>query len=61
MGLPQDWIINECFGLDEECLSFVPQPVVAVIAVFEDLIKDGTSKTLGDPSLPVEFYMKQTA
>lgn len=24
VGLSKDWIINECFGLDEECLSFVP-------------------------------------
>ena len=42
VGLPADWIVNEVFGLDEECLSFVPQPTLAVIAVFESLIKDGS-------------------
>lgn len=60
VGLPEDWIINECFGLDDDCLSFVPQPTLAVIAVFESLVKDGSHKEMGDLSLPVPFYMKQT-
>ena len=60
VGLPDDWVIAECFGLDDDCLSFVPQPTIAVIAVFENLVKDGSYKEMGDPSLPVDFYMKQT-
>jgi ubiquitin carboxyl-terminal hydrolase L3 len=60
VGLPKDWIINECFGLDDDCLSFVPQPAIAVIAVFESLVKDGSQTEVGDPSLAVDFYMKQT-
>ena len=61
VGLPEDWMINECFGLDEDCLSFVPKPTVAVIAVFESLVKDGSAyKEMGDPTLPIPFYMKQT-
>ena len=60
IGLPEAWSINECFGLDDDCLSFVPKPTLAVIAVFESLVKDGSQKELGDPSLPIPFYMKQT-
>jgi ubiquitin carboxyl-terminal hydrolase L3 len=60
VGLPQDWIIAECFGLDDECLSFVPQPALAVIAVIESLEADKGSRDLGDVTLPVDFYMKQT-
>ena len=44
VGLPQDWMIAECFGLDDDCLSFVPKPAIAVIAVFENLVKDGSHK-----------------
>jgi hypothetical protein len=58
VGLPAQWSINECFGLDDDCLSFVPQPALAVIAVFESLVKDGSKKELGDPALPISFYMK---
>lgn len=49
--------MNECFGLDDDCLSFVPQPTVAVIVTFE--AKDeGESKKLGDLGVKVPFYMK---
>jgi hypothetical protein len=43
-----------------EALSFVPKPVLAVIAVFENLVKDGSDKAKGDPFLPNAFFMKQT-
>ena len=59
VGLPSDWIVNECFGLDEDCLAFAPKPTIAVIATFES--KDsGASKQLGDTETSVPFYMKQT-
>jgi ubiquitin carboxyl-terminal hydrolase L3 len=58
VGLPQNWIIAECFGLDDDCLSFVPKPALAVIAVIESLEADKGSRDLGDLSLPVDFYMK---
>ena len=41
--------MNEVFGFDEDCLSFVPQPTLAVIATFERLHK-GEDKQKGDPS-----------
>lgn len=37
VGLPQDWIVSEVFGLDDDSLSFVPKPVIAVIATFESI------------------------
>lgn len=39
LGVPNDWVVGEVFGLDEDCLQFVPKPVVAVIATFENLKK----------------------
>lgn len=60
VGLPEDWQISECFGFDEDSLSFVPKPVVGVIAVFENLVKDGSHRETGDLATPVDFYMKQT-
>jgi hypothetical protein len=40
LGLPSDWIINEAFGLDDDCLSFVPKPTVAAIVTYEKLKKE---------------------
>ena len=61
VGLPEDWCIGECFGLDEDCLSFVPKPTIAVIAVFESLNKDSAAeRSTGDAAFPIPFYMKQT-
>ena len=39
VGMSKDWQVSEIFGLDEDCLSFVPKPVVSVIATFENLKK----------------------
>ena len=58
IGVPQDWIINQCFGLDDDCLSFVPKPTIAVIATFETLKKGATDR--GDLNNQVDYYMKQT-
>eukprot|EP00347_Sterkiella_histriomuscorum_P019140 403342795 len=59
LGVPANWVVGEVFGLDEECLQFVPQPVVAVIATFENLKKGEESK---EPTAhaDVSYYMKQT-
>ena len=47
VGLPEEWFISEVFGLDSDCLGFVPKPVIAVIATFESLKKSDPSS---DPS-----------
>lgn len=63
VGLPEDWFISEVFGLDEDCLSFVPKPVIAVIATFENLKKDQHEKE-DKPAADVAevpYYMKQTS
>lgn len=33
VGLPQEWAINEVYGLDDELLAFVPQPTRKPIAI----------------------------
>lgn len=61
MGLSEEWQIGECFGLDDDCLSFVPKPTIAVIAVFESLSKDSSAeRATGDAAFKIPFYMKQT-
>ena len=60
VGLTPDWIIAECYGLEEDTLQFVPKPTIAVIATFENLDKSGESRKVGDLSVSIPFYMKQT-
>lgn len=24
IGVPNDWVVYQCFGLDDDCLQFVP-------------------------------------
>ncbi|OQS01183.1 hypothetical protein ACHHYP_01713 [Achlya hypogyna] len=57
LGLPSDWFVSEVFGLDEDCLGFVPRPVAAVIVTFESLKKTPTD---GIPVTTDGYYMKQT-
>ena len=58
-GLPPQWSVCECFGLDDDCLSFVPQPTLAVIVNYERLDKQA-DKAKGNAEQPADFYMKQT-
>ena len=37
IGLDGAWQIGECFGLDPDCLGFVPNPCVAMIVNSERL------------------------
>lgn len=59
IGVPNDWVVYQCFGLDDDCLQFVPQPVVAVIATFERLVQL-EEKERGDPQVETNYFMKQT-
>lgn len=58
IGLPADWVVGEVFGFDDDCLGFVPKPVIAVIATFERLSKSEEAKDVAHAE--VNYYMKQT-
>jgi ubiquitin carboxyl-terminal hydrolase L3 len=51
--------IYQCWGLDKDCLAFVPSPVLAVIVTFEPIQKTKESQ-YGDPSVETTYFMKQT-
>ena len=34
LGVPDDWEINDVFGLDSELLLMLPQPVLALLLLF---------------------------
>jgi len=40
IGMPNKWAVCEVFGFDEEFQSFIPPPVVGVIAAVERLKED---------------------
>lgn len=58
-GLPSNWGFGEIYGFEEELLSFIPQPVIAVI-VNAEFLKSGEDRVKGDLSVVNDFYMKQT-
>uniref|UniRef100_A0A7S3JMI0 Ubiquitin carboxyl-terminal hydrolase n=1 Tax=Euplotes harpa TaxID=151035 RepID=A0A7S3JMI0_9SPIT len=60
LGMSDEWQIGEIFGLDDDCLSFVPQPCLGVIVTFEQSAVDDAKPGSGDDSEVVQFYMKQT-
>eukprot|EP00088_Acartia_fossae_P008180 TRINITY_DN13888_c0_g1_i1.p1 TRINITY_DN13888_c0_g1~~TRINITY_DN13888_c0_g1_i1.p1 ORF type:complete len:238 (+),score=68.42 TRINITY_DN13888_c0_g1_i1:30-716(+) len=66
MGVPEQWRINDVFGLDEELLGMLPKPVLALMLLFP--ISDNYSKYAEELMTGMEgveisdkvFYMKQT-
>ena len=57
LGMSDEWKVAEIFGLDEDCLGFVPQPCLAAIATFERKSPDGKPGSLDNV---VKYYMKQS-
>lgn len=63
IGLADDWEIGECYGLDEDCLGFIPASCVAMIVNAERLLpQKEEERQKGDETmgLTAEFYMKQS-
>lgn len=59
-GVPTTWQFADCFSLDEELLSMIPQPCISFILLFpspdreeEELVRSSSPKTEG------VFFMRQ--
>jgi ubiquitin carboxyl-terminal hydrolase L3 len=60
VGLSSDWEIGECYGLDDDCLNFIPPSCVAMIVNAERLCKE-QEKRKGDTNILMPYYMKQSS
>ena len=65
LGVPDDWEVNDVFGLDEGLLAILPQPVLALMLLFpitekyKDYCREVEAKGPQEVS-PKVYYMKQT-
>ena len=58
-GLPEKWTFGEIYGFEEDLLSFVPQPCLAVI-INAEFLKKQEDRQRGDPAVANDYYMKQS-
>ena len=66
LGVPDDWEINDLFGLDPELLLMLPQPVLALLLLFpitekyESFAKEQEAAMKDVTVSDKLYYMKQT-
>ena len=59
VGLPENYIISEVYGFDEELLQMLPNPIYAVLVAFQDGNNKEEDHSLEENAKLVPFYMKQ--
>ena len=59
IGLNMKWAIYECYGFEPDLIAMLPPVTVAAIVTYKRLKREEDVE-LGDPSLEMDYYMKQT-
>ena len=66
LGVPEDWEINDVFGLDPELLLMLPQPVLSLLLLFpitekyESFAREQEEAMKNVSVSEKLYYMKQT-
>eukprot|EP00088_Acartia_fossae_P069226 TRINITY_DN897_c0_g1_i12.p1 TRINITY_DN897_c0_g1~~TRINITY_DN897_c0_g1_i12.p1 ORF type:complete len:230 (-),score=59.37 TRINITY_DN897_c0_g1_i12:446-1135(-) len=66
LGVSDEWEVNDVYGLEDELLMMLPQPVLGLLLLFpitdkyEEYAKELTTKRGDAPISKKVFYMKQT-